>query len=407
MDCVHKVNEKPWIYGTVINLRQQIKLRKRQLETNNVELEKSNLRHSAHRGLVDQLEGFAISNKNFVDPCFLFNSAHDKALVESNTCKLSMYRLQLEHARRMISDRVYKLNYLKSLKTKRNEMLMRRLAASNKQVQSDISMDSANPHPGTITALVVVQIWPQPSKTCKIRLEKEVIFRADQSLVELRDQFKCQRDFGVPMDLSEQPDQAERVYRGEMFKSGFFLINDTFYDDMRDQNNTELSREIVEWSQREISTVNELGENVKISRGIGPFKRSRMESNKFEDLEFKLGAPYLYLHQGDCEHLFTISDIKYLPYDYDLQITKFPLVTATSIGRKEDYIKCYICKNLPPHWYTRNNTRLPVDPFLFCENCFYSFNYTSDKKKIGDFQAYLYTSTVGIPDSVTMTTDRT
>lgn len=406
MDRVHKVEEKPWIHETLIRLELQLYYRKQQLDTNDVCLAKDSLMDSDHGDLEERLEEFGGRNEGFVRPCFQFNTLSDKALVESKTCKLSTFHAQLEQARKMISNRAHKSNYLKALKTKRNEMLMRRLAANNKPGLLDISYGCSSPiAPGLLTALVVVQMWSQPSKNAKIKLEKEVIFRIDQTLDELRDQFKCQRDFGVPMDLSEKPDHVERVYRGEMFKSGFFLIGSTFYDDMRDPNNAELSRAIVEWSQKEISTVDESGDNVKISRGIGPFRRARMELSKFKDLEFKLGYPYLYLHQGECEHLFSISDIRYLPDDTDLQLTKFPQVTATSIGRKEDYVKCYICKSLPPHWYTRNNSRLPLDPFLFCENCFYSFNYTADKKKIGDFQAYLYTSAVGIPDNITMTTD--
>lgn len=407
MDRVHSVDNKPWISDTAIHLKDQISRSERQLKSGGISQEKDQNPGPEYSNLSKKLDEFVKKNDDFVRPCFLFNSFYEKSLAENNNCTLKTYSLQLEHARKMISDRAYKFNYLKILRTKRKEMLMRHLASSNKQTHPEISMDSANPSPGSLTAIIVVQMWPQPSKTNKIRLEKEVLFRADQSLTELREQFKCQRDYGVPMDLSENPDQAERIYRGEIFKSGFFLIGDTFYDDLRDRNNTELSRVIVNWSEQVISTVNESGENVKVSRGIGPFKRSLMESSKFEDIEFKLGYPYLYLHQGDCEHLFTISDIKYVPYDKDLQKTKFPCVTATSIGRKEDYLKCYICRSLPPHWYTRNNSRLPMDPFFFCDNCFFSFNYTVDKKKIGDFQAYLYTSPVGIPDSVTMTTERT
>lgn len=250
--------------------------------------------------------------------------------------------------------------------------------------------------------VVVIQTWPQPAKEPKVRLEKEILFRSDQCLTQLRDQIKCQRDYTVPMDLSDNPEQPERIFRGELFKSGFFLIDDTFYNDMRDSNNIDLSSNIIEWSNKPVMIVGEDGENVLVNRKIGPFKSRKMEDCTFEDLQFRLGCPYLYLHQGDCEHLFTISDIRYVPNDLETQRTEFPFLTATSVGLKSDNVRCYMCLSRPPHWYTRNNDRLPVDPYLFCENCFHSFNYDSDKKKIGTFQAYLYTSALGIPDSVIM-----
>ena len=35
-----------------------------------------------------------------------------------------------------------------------------------------------------------------------------------------------------------------------------------------------------------------------------------MEDTKFSDLKVKVGYPYLYCHQGDCEHLVLITDIR-------------------------------------------------------------------------------------------------
>lgn len=35
-----------------------------------------------------------------------------------------------------------------------------------------------------------------------------------------------------------------------------------------------------------------------------------MEDTRFVDLTVKVGFPYLYCHQGDCEHLVIITDIR-------------------------------------------------------------------------------------------------
>lgn len=390
MDKVHDVDKKAWISSKKVNLRELIETREAQLRDNGVKLAATKEADSeeAEQEFLEALREFVSIGEKDVKPYFLFNSTDERALVGELKCKLNMYQLQFEHARKMCSDRAYKVQYLMSLRTTRRELLMRHLALTNRpETLSTLPGESVAGcrQIESLTAIVVVQIWPQPAKNTKVRMEREVLFRADQYLTDLRDQFKCQRDYGVPMDLSENPDQAERIFRGELFKSGFFLIEDTFYNDMRDCNNIDLSASIITWAEKEIPVIGPDGENVLASRGIGPFRRLRMEEHKFEDLVFRLGHPYLYMHQGDCEHLFTISDIKYVPNDPNhLGQTRFPFVTATSIGRKADNLRCYMCRNRPPHWYTRNNSRLPVDPYFFCENCFHSFNYDADKRKIGD-----------------------
>lgn len=58
-----------------------------------------------------------------------------------------------------------------------------------------------------------------------------------------------------------------------------------------------LFRVIIEWS-------------TKGDRGLGSFKNAKMEATTFEDLTLRLGQPYLYQHQGSCEHLMVISDIR-------------------------------------------------------------------------------------------------
>lgn len=58
-----------------------------------------------------------------------------------------------------------------------------------------------------------------------------------------------------------------------------------------------LSRVIREWAKES-------------SRKVGPFKTARMEEAKFQDLEIRLGYPYVYLHLGYCEHLIVFSDMR-------------------------------------------------------------------------------------------------
>ena len=44
--------------------------------------------------------------------------------------------------------------------------------------------------------------------------------------------------------------------------------------------------------------------------GLGLFTSKRMEDVVFDDLKIKLGYPYLYCHQGNCEHLLIFTDLR-------------------------------------------------------------------------------------------------
>ena len=44
--------------------------------------------------------------------------------------------------------------------------------------------------------------------------------------------------------------------------------------------------------------------------GVGPFSSTSIEDVRFDSLTVRLGQPYLYQHQGDCEHLIIFSDIR-------------------------------------------------------------------------------------------------
>jgi snRNA-activating protein complex subunit 3 len=81
----------------------------------------------------------------------------------------------------------------------------------------------------------------------------------------------------------------------DVYKSGFIFIEDTFYNDHRDPANLDYSKVIREWA---------------VSHGLGPFRTAAMEKTKFEELTVRLGYPYVYQHQGNCEHLIVFSDVR-------------------------------------------------------------------------------------------------
>lgn len=122
-------------------------------------------------------------------------------------------------------------------------------------------------------------------------------------------------------------------------------------------------------------------------RQIGPFDRQSMENTKFEDLDIQLGYPYLYLHQGNCEHLLVFSDLRLHNKKDFKYYSSYPCRVAT-VNRYKS--KCALCELNAAKWIVYENQRLPHSPFFFCENCFKSFNYNEKGEMIGIFKAYPY-----------------
>ena len=77
------------------------------------------------------------------------------------------------------------------------------------------------------------------------------------------------------------------------FPSGYFFIENIFYNDLRNENAIDYSQNIIEWSKSNDSFQ-------KISPL--PFYKKKMEETNFFDLQLRVGEKYLYCHQGNCKH---------------------------------------------------------------------------------------------------------
>ena len=45
---------------------------------------------------------------------------------------------------------------------------------------------------------------------------------------------------------------------------------------------------------------------------VANYSAQRMEDTNFSDLNVRLGQPYLYEHQGSCQHVVVFSDIRFV-----------------------------------------------------------------------------------------------
>ncbi|XP_051875197.1 snRNA-activating protein complex subunit 3 isoform X1 [Pristis pectinata] len=195
-----------------------------------------------------------------------------------------------------------------------------------------------------------------------------------QKLTELRDAISCVSDLQIGGEFSNTPDLAPEHISKDLYKSAFFFFEETFYNDLRYSECRDLSRTIIDWVESH-------------DRGYGKFRTAKMEDYTFNDMCIKVGYPYLYCHQGDCEHLVIITDIRVVHHDDCLDKTLYPCVI------KKPWMwtrKCSVCKLFIVRWVTNNDSFAPEDPCFFCDTCFRMLHYDTDGNKLGEFLAYPY-----------------
>ncbi|XP_062386673.1 snRNA-activating protein complex subunit 3 [Sardina pilchardus] len=193
-----------------------------------------------------------------------------------------------------------------------------------------------------------------------------------QKLSELRDALCCVSDLQVFGEFSNMPDATPEYISKDHYKSAFFYFEGVFYNDMRYPECRDISETTREWAK---------------TRDFPEFKTAKMEDTTFYDLRMKIGYPYFYCHQGDCEHVMVLTDIRLIHADDCRDRTLYPLLV-----HKHRVItrKCCVCHLYISRWITTNDRLTPMDPCLFCDKCFRMLHYDAQGNKLYDFQAYAF-----------------
>ncbi|XP_062850816.1 snRNA-activating protein complex subunit 3 [Trichomycterus rosablanca] len=193
-----------------------------------------------------------------------------------------------------------------------------------------------------------------------------------QKLTELRDGICCVSDLQVFGEFSNTPDIVPQFISKDHYKSAFFFFEGIFYNDMRFPECRDISRVTRDWTKQ---------------HDFPEFKSARMEDVTFNDLRVKVGYPYLYCHQGDCEHVLILIDVRLAHKDDCLDRKFYPLLT-----HKHRVVtrKCCVCHLYISRWITINDQMAPMDPCLYCDQCFRMLHYDQHGNKLGNFQAYAY-----------------
>ncbi|XP_076583508.1 snRNA-activating protein complex subunit 3 [Chaetodon auriga] len=205
-----------------------------------------------------------------------------------------------------------------------------------------------------------------------IRPHTTLLMTGSHSLAELRDAICCVSDLQVCGEFSNTPDMAPGFISKDHFKSAFFFFEGVFYNDMRFPECQDISATTIEWTK---------------ARNFPPYSQAKMEDTRFVDLTAKVGFPYLYCHQGDCEHLVIITDVRLAHKNDCLDKKLYPLLMHKHRVATQ---KCAVCHVFIGRWFTTNDQFAPSDPCLFCDKCFRMLHYDAQGNKLGDFLAYPY-----------------
>lgn len=199
-----------------------------------------------------------------------------------------------------------------------------------------------------------------------------LLMTGSHTLTELRDAICCVSDLQVCGEFSDNPDMVPDFVSKDHYKSAFFFFEGVFYNDMRFPECQDISITTIEWAK---------------ARNFPPYTQGKMEDTQFVDLKVKVGFPYLYCHQGDCEHLVIITDVRLMHRNDCPDKKLYPLLIHKD---RVDTQKCAVCHVYIGRWTTTNDQFAPSDPCLFCDKCFRMLHYDKQGKKLGDFLAYPY-----------------
>ncbi|KAG0472404.1 hypothetical protein HPP92_016950 [Vanilla planifolia] len=222
--------------------------------------------------------------------------------------------------------------------------------------------------------VLCIEIYHQRIPSMKVQ---EFLVLGSQNLTELRDNIYCLTD--TLMQTAKTDDS-----------SGYFLIEDTFYNDLRCPSSTDYSKPIFDWLQKnpneaeqkwEFIMSGELKKKQKELLGnldiscLPNFRAVDMHKIHFCDLRFQLGAGYLYCHQGNCKHIMVIRDMRLIHPEDPQNRAEYPLLTFQVRYRQR---KCSVCQIYQATKMTVDDKWAQENPCYFCIKCYFLLHYKED-----------------------------
>ncbi|TYK29378.1 snRNA-activating protein complex subunit-like isoform X3 [Cucumis melo var. makuwa] len=238
-------------------------------------------------------------------------------------------------------------------------------------------------HPMTV---LFVEVYHKSRKMVK---SQEFLALGRQTLAELKDKIYCSTD--TLMQKAEQQDS-----------SGYFLVEDVFCNDLRNPSAIDYSKPILDWLRNsedearkkwECIITGELQQKNSVVGEVSDlhvphFRSVSMSKVRFCDLKFRLGAGYLYCHQGDCKHTIVIRDMRLIHPEDVHDRAAYPIVTFQLRTRAQ---KCDVCNIYRAKKVTLDDKWAQENPCYFCEDCYFLLHYSKEGNLLyNDFVVHDY-----------------
>ncbi|KAI9088670.1 hypothetical protein K1719_029784 [Acacia pycnantha] len=272
-----------------------------------------------------------------------------------------------------------------ALRSARTEMMRSlRSTSSSKKVKSvGLQENIPVPYPEVV---LTVEVHHNVRKFVKTQ---ELLLLGGQTLTALRDNIFC--------SMNQVMEKA-----GQHDPSGYFLIEDVFYVDMRDPSAIDYTIPIFDWLRNskeeahkkwECIITGELKQKQKAIMGeasaqhLPRLTAVDMQKIRVCDIRFRLGAGFLYCHQGDCSHTLVIRDMRLIHPDDVHNRAAYPIVT---FQLKFRFQKCRVCKIFRATKITVDDKWTPENPCYFCDECFSLHMAEDGYLQYAEFHEYDY-----------------
>lgn len=207
--------------------------------------------------------------------------------------------------------------------------------------------------------------------------KQELEVKASDSLLAFTQGIYCLSE-RVAHDLIEEPSHSEVLE-----SSSFLFIEGTFYDDEMDAKTHARPSDVYYQAMTAVSS-NLSGTNSLIS-DTPAVKRASLEGTKWTDLKVRLNTPYLFVHLGGCEHIFSISSIRSANLSDEAELRLPRISQALRVRRR----KCRICEVYAGTKMLINDKLMPENPCVICDKCYEGF-HGSGQEWYDDFEIVPY-----------------
>ncbi|KAJ1624910.1 snRNA-activating protein of 50kDa MW C terminal-domain-containing protein [Pavlovales sp. CCMP2436] len=218
----------------------------------------------------------------------------------------------------------------------------------------------------------------------RVGKQRELIVTGTQTLGDLRDAFTCDTERMVTqvaaqrnLGTSELPGRASAM-----------LISGRWYTDV--VGGVDVSAPLRDW----LSAVDPSGTVAHYDDDVLP-----MHSTRIGQLTIELGAQNIFVHLGECEHVFVFTDLWANTAEDVRHRSAYPLPVFEARQKVET---CFVCKQHAARHFTVGAhsylLRLGLEnPSFMCEHCYHAVHYGPDDRLLhDDFRSYEVRSVEGL-----------